>query len=142
MDMSHHRLGLCSVIHLREGIHDLILAERATVELVDALFDHHTGLLLHQLRKLAGVVLLHRNDPLRATQNVADALRRERFHETALKEVDLLALRLEHLERVEDRALCRAPCEHGELSVLGTMQEELLLLRARVLGELELAYAL
>src|SRR6266581_6299666 len=75
-------------------------------------------------------------------KDVADTLRRERPHQAALQEVHLLALRLEHLERVEDRSLRRAPPEHGELSVLGPVKEELLLLGNRALRELQLTHAL
>src|SRR5437867_857060 len=118
MDMSHHRPGFRAFVHLRERVHDLVLAKRTAVELVDAFGDHHAGLLLHELRELARVILLERNDALRATQDVADRLRRERLHEMALEEVDRLPLRLEYLERVEDCALRRAPTDDGELSVL------------------------
>src|SRR5207249_11879062 len=142
MDMRHHRFGLRSVVDLRERVRDLILAEGTAVELVDALTDHHAGLLLDELRELARVVLLDGHDPLRAPEDLANLRRREWLHETALQEIDLLALRLEHLERVEDRSLGRAPREHGELGVLRPVEVELLLIGDRVLRELELAHAL
>src|SRR5437867_3269545 len=142
MDMRHHGLRLGAVEHLRERVHDLVLAERTAVELVDALIDHHSGLLLHKLRELTAVVLLDGHDALRRTEDRADRLRREWTHEPALQEVDLLPLRLEGLERVEDRALRRAPGEDGEVGVLRPVQEVLLFLRHRLLEQLQLVHAL
>src|SRR5207253_9495143 len=100
---------LGAVVDLRERIRDLVLAERTAVELVDALIDHHAGLLLHELRELTAVVLLDGHDALRCTEDRADRLRREWTHEAALQEVDLLRLRLEGLVRVVDGGLRRAP---------------------------------
>src|SRR5256885_14609711 len=111
MDMRHHWLCLGTLIHLRHSIDDLVLAERTAVELVDALVDHHAGLLLHELRELTAVVLLYRHDAVGGAEERADGLSGERPHEPALEEVDLLPLRLEDLECVQDRALRRAPGE-------------------------------
>src|SRR2546428_7199692 len=142
MDMRHHRLGLGAVVDLLERVHDFVLAEWTAVELVDALIDHHAGLLLHELRELTGVVLLDRHDALRRTEDRADGFRGERPHEPALQEVDLLPLRLEVPQRVEDRALRRAPGEDGEVGAFRPVQEVLLLLRHRLLQQLQLVHAL
>src|SRR2546430_9626368 len=141
MDMRHHRFGLRAIENLRERVYDIVFAKGPAVELVDALTDHHAGVLLDDLRELAGVVLLDRHDALRVSQDVADRLRGKRLHQTALQEVDLLALRLEHLERVEDGAFRRAPPEYGEVGVLRPVEEVLLLLGNRALRKLQLAHA-
>src|SRR5436309_15884598 len=101
MDMGHHRLCLGAVVDLRERIRDLVLAERTAVEPVDALIDHHAGLLLHVLRELSAVVLFVGHDALRRTEYRADRLRRDWTHEPAMPEVEHLTMRLEGLEWVQ-----------------------------------------
>src|SRR5205814_5903102 len=103
--------------------------EGTAVELVDAFADHHAGLLLYELRELARVVLLDRDDPLGRAQDRGDGVRRERLHEPALEEVHFLPLRVEGFERVEDRALRRPPRDDREIRILRSVKEVLLLLR-------------
>src|SRR5438093_1639783 len=140
--MRHHRLDLSARVGVRKRADDLVLAERPAVVFVDAVFDEDAGVLGHERRELTGVVLFHAHDVLRLAKDVADGLGREGLHQAALQEVDLLALRLEHPDRVEDRAFGRSPRDHSELCIGRTVQRVLLVLRDRLLHQRELAHAL
>src|SRR5262245_19111879 len=117
LSMAHHRRAPGALQLLEDPLPDLVLGEGAAVELVDEAADVDAGHLADQAADLAAVVPLDHHVGLRLAQDLADRVAGEGEEEPQLEEGGADPLPRELLDRVEDRALRRAPADDHHLCV-------------------------